>query len=223
MCYSHLILFEELNSKRILNRIHGANDTVDHSVIKDADRVYRYGVSLVRSYTPWNTANLPNPEEYDAADIYIEKANGAFVLAMVFILCHEYAHIDLKHLDEFIATADKQLTESDADEQAVRTMLKGATNPSKKLNYGVGMLLGLCSLLTLQRELETESHPHLAGRIERVLRAQELDDTSPLWGIATMSFKLWDNLYNQSRPCIRWPSSAKTFKDLFYHVLWQLK
>jgi hypothetical protein len=85
------------------------------------------------------------------------------------------------------------------------------------------MLLGFCSLLTLQRELATNTHPHLAERIEGVLRAQELDDISPLWGIAAMSFKLWDDLHNKPNPRIHWPKGAQTFKELFYHVLDQLR
>lgn len=223
MCYSHLVLFEEQNSKPILNRIYGHNHPIDQRAIQNAANVYRYGVSLVRNYTPWDKRNLPNPEEYDPQDIYVEKTNGVFVLAMVFILCHEFAHIDLGHLDTYIPRADSLLAESEADQRAVHTMLRGATDATTKVSYGVGMLLGFCSLLTLQRELETNTHPHLAERIEKVLRAQDLDDPSQLWGIATMSFRLWDDLYNRPNPRIQWPQGAETFKELFYHVLNQLR
>ena len=202
MCYSHLVLFEEQNSKPMLNRIHGHNDPIDHRAIQNAADLYRYGVRLVRNYTPWDKNALPNPEEYDPKDIYIEKANGVFILAMVFILCHEFAHIDLGHLDTYIPQADRLLAECEADQLAVRTMLRGATDATKKLNYGVGMLLGFCSLLSLQRELASDTHPHLAERIEGVLRAQNLDESSQLWGIATMSFQLWDDLYNRPTPRI---------------------
>lgn len=61
---------------------------------------------------------------YDPKDIYIEKANGVFILAMVFILCHEFAHIDLGHLDTYIPQADRLLAECEADQLAVRTMLR---------------------------------------------------------------------------------------------------
>lgn len=222
-CYSHMVLFEEQNSKPILSRLHGQNYVIDRRVIRDADRLYRYGVGLVRKFIPWDTANLPNPEDYDPADIYIEKTNAVFSYAMVFILCHEFAHIDRGHLDDYIPAADRPLAEMEADTQAVQTMLRGATDKNKKATYGMGMLLGFCSLLTLQRELESSTHPHLGERIERVLRAQELDDISPLWGIATMSFRLWDDLYNGSEPRIEWPNQAETFKELFYHVLSQVR
>jgi hypothetical protein len=221
-CYSHLALFEEQNSKPILNRIYGHNHVIDQRAIRDAANVYKYGVSLVRNYKPWDKTNFPNPEDYDSTDIYIEKANGLFVLAMVFILCHEFAHIDRGHLDDYIPEVDRPLPEAEADARAVEIMLRGATDPSKRVNYAGGMLLGLCSLLTLRRELASNTHPHLAKRIERALRAQQLDDISPLWGVATMSFKLWDELHNQDHPRIHWPQSAETFKHLFYDVVNQL-
>jgi hypothetical protein len=223
MCYSHLALFEEQNSKPILNRIYGHNHAIDQRAIQNAVNIYRYGVSLVRNYTPWDKTNLPNPEEYDSADLYIEKANSVFVLAMVFILCHEFAHIDRGHLDNYIPKADRPLAESEADERAVQIMLRGATDLSKKVNFAAGMVLGFCSLLTLQSELASNTHPHLAQRIEGVLRAQKLDDISPLWGIATMSFKLWDELHNKTNPRIQWPQGAETFKELFYHIVNQLR
>jgi len=223
MCYSHLALFEEQNSKPILNRIHGHNHIIDQRAIQNGINIYRYGVSLVRNYTPWDKTNLPNPEEYDAADIYIEKANGVFVLAMVFILCHEFAHIDRGHLDNYIPEADRPLAEAEADDHAVQTMLRGATDTSKQVNYAAGMLLGFCSLLTLRSQLASKTHPHLANRIEGVLQAQKLDDISPLWGIATMSFKLWDDLHNRTKPRIQWPQGAETFKELFCQVVKQLQ
>jgi hypothetical protein len=222
MCYSHLALFEEQNSKPILNRLYNQNHIIDRAAIRNAANIYEYGASLVRDYKPWDKRNLPNPEEYDPADIYIEKANNVFVLAMVFILCHEFAHIDLGHMDNYMPEADWPLAESEADDRAVQTMLRGATDASRKVNYGVGMLLGFCSLLTPQRELETKHHPHLARRIERVLRAQRLDDISPLWGIATMSFKLWNERHNKANPRIQWPQGAENFKELFYLVVGQL-
>jgi hypothetical protein len=180
-------------------------------------------VSFVRTYSPWDKGYLPNPKDYDSEDIYIEKAKGVFVLAMAFILCHELAHIELGHQDDYIPEADRLLAECDADHRAVQIMLRGATDAMTKLNHGIGMLIGFCSLLTLQRELASATYPHLADRIERVLRAQNLDDDSQLWGIAVMSFQLWDDLYNKPNPRIQWPQASAHFKNLFYHVLHQLR
>jgi hypothetical protein len=122
VCYSHLVLFEEQNQKPLVNRICGPIHQVDHLAIQRAADVYKYGVSLVCNYTPWDKNSLPNPEEYDPEDFYIGKANGVFILAMVFILCHELAHIDLGHLDTYIPQADRLLAECEADQRAVQTM-----------------------------------------------------------------------------------------------------
>lgn len=35
--------------------------------------------------------------------------------------------------------------------------------------------------------------------------------------------RLWDDLYNRPNPRIQWPQGAETFKELFYHVLNQLR
>ncbi len=223
MCYSHLALFEELHSKPILNHRYGHGHVVDQRAVRSATDLYRYGVGLVHGYTPWDKANLPNPEEYDDdADIYIGRTNAVFVFAMVFILCHEFAHIERGHCDDFIAKADRHLIEYEADDKAVDTMLKGGTNPAEKLTYKVGMVLGFCSLLTLGSALESETHPNLGRRIERILRALHLEDTSQLWGHATMSFKLWDDLHHGSSPRLSWPRCAVSFKELFYRVLEQV-
>jgi hypothetical protein len=223
ICYSHLAFFNEQISKPSLNRSHGQAHSIDAIAVRNAVNIYEYGVSLVRNYKPWDKASLPNPEEYDASDLYIEKANGLFVHAMGFIIYHELAHIDCGHLDNYISKADMSLIEAEADRRAIDLMLGGADDDHATVNYGAGMLLGFCSLLTLKRELTSVTHPHLAHRIECVLKSQTLDDTSNLWGIATMSLKLWDDLYNPKTPRISWPQNADTFKELFYNVFNQIR
>jgi predicted metal-dependent peptidase len=53
---------------------------------------------------------MPNPEEYSTDDVFfIERANGLFVYAMNFILCHEFAHIELNHLERKKQGANSQL------------------------------------------------------------------------------------------------------------------
>jgi hypothetical protein len=223
MCYSHLVLFEEQIHKPLLNRLHRQNHRIDYAAIAAAANVYRYGVSLVRRFSPWDKDKLPNPEMYAPSEFYVEKANGVFVFAMAFILCHELAHIESGHLDGYIAEADRLLAEQEADRRAVETMLRGATDSGTKLNYGMGMLLGFCSLLTLKGELTSDTHPNLAGRIQRVLSEQNFDELSPLWGVATMSFRLWDDLHNKPNHRIQWPQNCDSYKDLFYAVVNQIR
>jgi hypothetical protein len=224
ICYSHLVFFEEGVNKPLLNQIHGHKHEIDRAALHDAGNLYRYGVSLIHSFSRWDKESLPNPEMYANSEFYVEKANGLFTFAVAFILCHELAHIDLDHIrDIYVGKFDQVLDETAADRQAVLTMLRGAIDSKMKFNYGAGMLLGFCSLLILKRELTDPTHPDIDERIERMLREQNLDDLSPLWGLATMSFRLWDDLHNAPTPRIRWPESGDTFKELFYMVLGQFK
>ena len=53
-----------------------------------------------------------------------------------------------------------------------------------------------------------------------ILRQLELDDLSPLWGIASLSFKLWDDYYEKK---LVWPKEVEHVKALFYSIHDQLK
>jgi hypothetical protein len=223
MCYSHVVLFEEVNLKPRLNRMSGQKQDIDRDAVAGATNLYKYGVSLIRHFTPWDMVLLPNPEEYSESEFYVEKASGVFTFAMAFILLHELAHIELGHQDDYIPKADLLLAESDADRHAIDAMRRGALNPELKINCGIGMLMGFCSLLILKRELSSPNHPDIDERIEKVLRQQNPDDSSSLWGYASMSFRLWDDLYNAAKPRIHWPERSDTFKEVFYLILKQLR
>ena len=57
-------------------------------------------------------------------------------------------------------------------------------------------------------------------RLEALLRGLNLDEISPLWGIASLSFKLWDDFYDRK---LLWPKEAEHFNELFYSICEQLK
>jgi len=224
MCYSILVIHEEHFHKPMLNRLKKSKHPVDQVSLDAAYKLHRYGLSLIKTYVPWDKQTLPNPEEYSEAEtFYIEKANGVFRTAAAFIICHELAHIKLGHLestDTYVSTADRKLEEMQADHDAFFTMIKGATDEVGKINYGVGMLIGFCSLLLLQSKLQSRTHPDSDDRVEAVLRQLELDDVSPLWGIASLSFKLWDDCYEKK---LVWPKEVEHVKALFYSIHEQLK
>ncbi len=223
LSYCHLVFFEELNNKVLLKKMHGQNHPIATDAVLGAQRLFNYACGLVNEYSKWDKDQLPNPEFYDSADIYVEKTNGVFVLAIVFILCHELAHIKCGHLDDYIPSADLPLAENEADLWAIEIMLKGATDATKQINRGAGMILGYCALLSLERSLSSETHPHLAERIELVLRKLNLSDISPLWGIACVSFRMWDQHHNKANQRIKWPDEADSFKELFYLIFEQAK
>lgn len=224
MCYSHIVLFDEEVNKPALNRLHGGHHTVDVEAARLARELFSYGMTLIHAYRPWDKCALPNPEAYSAEEApYVSKASAVYMFAVNVILCHELAHIDLGHCDSsgrYVSTFDSILDEIAADSDAVRRMLRGASDEKKKFNYGAGMLLAFTSLLLLKNTSQNRRHPDSDDRIERVLRGLDLDDISPLWGIASLSFRLWDNFYGVR---LKWPTEIKTFKDLFYLVLAEVR
>ena len=224
MCYSLLVIHEENFQKPMLNRLIGSKHAIDQVSLSAAYKLHQYGIGLIKTYTPWDKQTLPNPEEYsDAESFYIEKANGVFRTATAFILCHELAHIKYGHLDNpgnYVADADSKLDEMQADSDAFFTMIKGASDHVGKINYGIGMVIGFCSLLLLQAGLQSKTHPDIDDRVETILRLLELDDISPLWGFAALSFKLWDEHYDKK---LVWPKEVVHVKHLFYTIHSQLK
>ena len=224
MCYSLMVIHEEFVHKPMLNRLTGSRHQIDNVSLDAAYKLHKYGLSLIESYMPWDKQNLPNPEEYTEAEaFYIERANGLFRVAAGFIICHELGHIKCGHLDDIdncVPKADPVMEEIQADHDAFFTMIRGATDEKWKINYGAGMLIGFCSILLLNSKLQSQRHPDSDDRIETVLRQLELDDVSPLWGIASLAFKLWDDHYEKK---LVWPKEAEHFKAIFYQIHEQLK
>lgn len=107
--------------------------------------------------------------------------------------------------------------EIEADYDATMTMLRGVGD--ERIN-GVGMLLGFSAMLLLKAAVQNKKHPDSDDRIETVLRRLNLDEISPLWGIASLSFKLWDDYYGKS---FTWPDEVEHFKELFYDMFEQLR
>ncbi len=224
MCYSHLVLFAEATEKPLLNRLRLSKENIDYRAIKQAQRLYLYGMSLRHCYTRWNKARLPNPELYGKAEAYyIERASGLYRFAISFILCHELAHIKLGHMDQphiYIPRCDLLLDEMHADDYAISNILCGADTSMAKVNCGMGMLIAFCSLLQLSVSLKNEAHPDADDRIMGILERLNLEDTSPLWGIALVSFKLWGDFYGFK---FVWPKEAGNFKALFETMNEQLR
>ena len=95
-CYSLMVLYDEAVVKPMQNsQLHCNKNIINTDFIKLTEELFQYGKSLIRIYTQWDKNKYPNPEEYsDEEEFYIKKANGIFVYATNFILCHELAHVE---------------------------------------------------------------------------------------------------------------------------------
>jgi len=201
LSYSFLVIFDE--------KIHGPHTGKEPPHGKPlgyfypkGDAALNYGLHLISEFVKW-PADLPNPETHNSEDgYYVERANGIYVAAVDFILCHELAHIACRHLEKqkqalrsgrnLTSRAIKTL-EHEADKWALDRVLKGVRPPVRSLTtIGFGAIAGLGSLLFLSSHLTSQCHPDANNRIRSVLTALPLDARDNLWGIAAAFYIAWN-------------------------------
>jgi len=224
VCYSVWILYDESVAKPIQKQQLGENAAViDYEAAKGAEVLLAYGRSLFDFYAEWDKETLPNPEKYAVAEaFYIERSNSLFLFAINFILCHEYAHVERGHIDA-LSTAtvdDRKRFELEADAKAIELVLKGR-NGFNDSSIELGTLMGLGALLFSSKSTSGGAvHPDTDTRIKTYLETLQPANTSPLWGIASLFFRLWDDHYKLQ---YTWPKEIHDFKDLFYDTLKQIE
>ena len=186
--------------------------------------MFKYGLSLIKGFSDWDKAQLPNPENHDVNEtFYVERANGIFVFAINFILCHEFAHVEKEHIDKLkvgqVLKSHIMDFEKEADDRAIELMLLGVNDETKK-SIHVGILVGLCSMLFFRKETNSDSHPDTDDRIHTFLMKVNPPPEDALWGIATLSFKLWDNQFSKN---FNWPKKVHDMKELYEHIREEIK
>lgn len=220
VCYSMLVLYEEAIAKVSQNQV---SKTLLHEIdvkkIDKAQELFDYAKSLIAYYSVWDKTNLPNPEEYTADDVFfIERANGLFIYSMNFILCHEFAHIELDHLAKRKqgqnTTSDILKFEKEADLRSMDLVLNGVTDKTK-LSAEIGVLMGLCSMLFFKQKSETTTHPAIDDRIHKLIEKVNASNADPHWGIAVLAFKLWDNQFMKN---FNWPKEVHDLKELYVSI-----
>jgi hypothetical protein len=215
--YALVVIFNELIRKPAL-ATHGQQEERYPELLRGADQLLSYATSLIWRYSTWDKDSLPNPEFYDAeADPYIEQANGGFVPAVVFVLCHEVAHVSLGHCDldnlgVYVSSMDSKLDETAADDYAIDTMRKNPANGRFQQPEAVGIIAGLASLLMLSKEVREERHPDTDERLIAGVQHLRLPEESPLWGLGLAAIKLWDTHYDRG---LTWPGASDTCKAAF--------
>jgi len=224
ICYSVWILYDETVAKPIQKLQQGENaPVIDFEAATSADLLLTYGRSLFDFYTEWNKETLPNPEKYSTGEaFYIERTNSLFLFAINFILCHEYAHVEKGHIDSLSSATidDRKRFELEADARAIELVLKGRDGLNDT-SIELGTLMGLGALLFFKKSTSGGLvHPDTDTRIKTYLETLQPPNTSPLWGIASLFFKLWDNQFKLQ---FTWPKAIFDFKELFYETLKQIE
>lgn len=226
ICYSMWVLYDEAVAKPMQNAQAGAIiNVINTSRIHEAERLFEYAKSLIKVYTPWDKTNLPNPEEYSQEEeYYILRANGLFTYAINYILCHEFAHVEKEHIDAIMArkvpNIERKIFEKEADDRAIELMLAGKDGNNDK-SIELGILIGLSSMLFFRNSTYGgATHPDTDNRIKNLLEKLNPSFDQPIWGVAALFFKMWDNQFKFN---FNWPIHVNDFKELFYNVLQQIE
>lgn len=214
LSFATLTLFEEVNLKP---RLKATSNKPSLRHVKNAENLFYYAMSLRTKFSPWDK-ELPNPKTFCEEDrTYIEKANGLFLWAVVWVLCHEIAHANLGHLAElkagnYVPKVDAIEQERRADAEALNDVIRIGKSDVAYTTRRAGSIVGLISLLLLSKNPEMERHPDSDDRLKDALGQLNLDPLNHIWGIAAMGLKLWDQYYGAK---LYWPDRAATFKELF--------
>lgn len=226
MSYCLWVLYYEAVAKPMQNQQSNKEvNKINTILIKQTEELFQYGKSLITTYSSWDKKNLPNPEEYSSdEEFYILRANGIFVHALNFILCHEFAHVEKKHIDEIkkraVGSDERKIFEKEADARAIELMLEGKDGIQDK-TIELGILIGLTSILYFKSNTDGGlHHPDTDDRIKTYLDKINPNFEEPIWGVASLAIKLWDNQFNLN---FNWSKEANDFKELFQNTLTQIE
>lgn len=224
--YSMLVLYDEAVAKPMQNAHAQAEvNVINKKLITHTEEFLQYGLSLIRIYSLWDKSYFANPEEYSSdEEFYILRANTVFTFAVNFILCHEFAHVEKEHVEAMkhrkVQASESKTFEQEADDRAIELMLAGRDGQIDK-TLEMGILIGLGSMLYFKNNSEGGAlHPDVDVRIKNFLTKLDPSFDAPLWGIAALFIKLWDDQFNLN---FSWPKEANDFKEIFNSALKQIE
>lgn len=205
----------------------GSEEIHEREITESAvfNNLFDYGVSLIKLFTPWDKDNLPNPEAYNPSiSTNVRVANTCFLMAINFILCHEFAHIELDHkkirqLNNNTATILE--TEKQADIRALSLMQFGMSDQDREIK-SIGIIVGLFCLIYFGNKTTSvnRTHPDTDQRIHEALECLNPDIDSAVWGIAHVAYRFWDLKFGK---WYSWNLSDQTNKESYYSFYQQIQ
>lgn len=215
ICYYGLVIYDEAVVKHYENEQQGANNIINKELVNICEEFLEYAISLVYGYSEWDTKKYPSPMNDITGNDYHLKANQLFLNAINYIMCHEFAHAELKHA-ECRGKKDPQEIENEADKRAYDLMLDGCDGDNE-MSIKMGILMALCSLLMLTpKPVKGGSHPMAHHRIKIYLEYIKPDEKSQLWSVACLFLGVWDMRYSKFND---FPDNVDTHKEMFYKVI----
>lgn len=204
------------------------NNNIDNNKNKLLEKFdfLKYGLSLINKFSEWNIDKFPNPQKYLKKDkLYIEKTNSVFLHAVNFVLCHEYSHFALGHVDKSIklmfegkeiTPEDNKVDEINADYKAIQLLLEHPKTKIIKKNIEYGIVAGVCSLIFLDKIGKKNNYPDPEIRLKNALEQLTLKDNDLHWGLASLALKIWIDRQGET---LHLPDVVDTYKECFYLII----
>lgn len=186
--------------------------------------LFWYAVSLTVEYSDWDKEKLPNPELYSLEQQQtIEIVNKFFFVAINYILCHEFAHVEYEHNSK-ADNGDLGFSiniEKEADNRALELILAGVTSTTLQ-GTSLGIVCAISSYFLFNRYTVSSkrTHPDTDARLHDVLLHLDPDPSSPVWELAYLGYMLWDMAFNKN---FTQPVITTTNKGLYYHIYEQIQ
>ena len=161
----------------------GTIESYDFSLAVEAKSLREWALSLYYGYDECPEA-LPSPTK--DSNKYIRPACEYFIFSICFLIEHELAHLYLKHF----AGAGSIEKEMEADKQAIEWHLAG--KDGNTVNSKIGVMLGLCSMLSLDcfSDKDGLTHPSMYSRIQSYINAFDDENKEQFYQI--LSLFIWD-------------------------------
>ena len=190
MCYYGSVYWDEA----IVPELEIAPEKIkshDFTLANDALSLRDWAKSLYYGYVEW-PQEYPNPMK--ASNKYIMPVCEYFIFATSFIIEHEIAHVHLKHF-EGKKSKEKEI---EADNQSIIWHLGG--KEGKTFNSKMGVLLGLCSMLSLNFQAEkcSEFHPSMFSRIQKYINSLDDDNKEKYYQVFALFIWDWDKQFNKN-------------------------
>jgi hypothetical protein len=208
------------------------NKNIDKNIDKLSERFdfLKYGLSLINAFSEWNIEKYPNPQKYLKENKqYIEKTNSVYLHAVNFVLCHEYSHFDLGHVDKSIdlmcegkeiTPEEHKIDEIYADFNAIQLLLKHPNTKKNKKNIEYGIVAGVSALLFLDKIGRKNKYPDPEIRLKNALEQLKIKDEDLHWGLASLALKIWTDRQNVT---LSLPKIVDTYKDCFYLMIKEIE
>lgn len=216
MCYYGLVSYEKAVVIHQQNKQNGTANEIDREAIAIAEKAHQYAMSLVKFYSEWPT-EIPTPQDHDN-NKDVNFTNQLFLYAINYIMCHETAHIVLRHKDG-ISGEESYRQELDADMWAFNAIL---TPPYKdsELTIQMGVLMGLCAMIMSSPKTDDgQTHPSSFKRLNVFLEKINPKPSSQIWAMACLYIGVWDMVFSKGYD---WGESCNDYKEMYYHVYEQI-